>query len=66
MDNAQIKDQTASLHIKFEDGSNPYVRFNMTPADFVSELNRWKERYSLKVNDVKTGIIYLIAKEKGA
>lgn len=68
MDNAQNRNQTASLNIRFEDGSISYGRFDMTPAKFVEELNRWKDRYLLKVDDVnvKTGIIYLTAKEKGA
>lgn len=67
MDNAQIRNHTASLNIRFEDGSISYGRFDMTPAEFVEELNRWKDRYLLKVDDVnaKTGIIYLTAKEKG-
>ena len=36
-----------SIHIQFADGSNPYVRYNMTLGQFAEEKAQWEERYIL-------------------
>lgn len=57
-----------SLHILFEDGSNPYVRYGMTVREFADELKKWDEHYILEpmaANGGWLGItMHLSAKEK--
>lgn len=36
-----------TLHIKFLDGSNPWVRFCMSPEEFGNELIKWSKKYNL-------------------
>jgi len=36
-----------SLHIEFEDGSNPWYRLNMTPEEFGEELIKWSKKFRL-------------------
>ena len=53
-----------SIHIEFENGSNPYVRCNMNSAEYKEEFKKWSEEYDLsKLHTIGT-IIYYIAKEK--
>jgi len=53
-----------SIHIQFENGSNPYVRYNMTDNEFTEELEKWQKNYILTLDSV-FGMIYLYtAKEK--
>lgn len=36
-----------SIHIQFADGSNPYVRYNMTAKEFAVEKAKWERRFTL-------------------
>ena len=41
------------LHITFEDGSNPYVKYGMrTENGLKKELKRWEKNYELTVQRV--------------
>ena len=54
-----------SIHIIFESGSNPYVRYNMTPEEFAKEIPKWSKNYDLKYDHVfGESIIQFVAKEK--
>ena len=53
-----------SIHILFENGSNPYVRFNMDSNEFTEELEKWQKNYTLKLNSVFGMIYTYTAKEK--
>ena len=37
-----------SIHIIFTDGSNPYIRYNMTPEDFAREVLKWCKFFDLE------------------
>lgn len=56
---------TRSIHIEFADGSNPYVRYNMSIHDFFEEVNKWKKNYDLEELRCISNIIYYKATEKG-
>lgn len=53
-----------SIHIEFEDGSNPYVRYNMTDNEFTEELEKWQKLYKLTLKSMFGTIYSYIAKEK--
>lgn len=54
-----------SIHILFDDGSNPYIRYNMTPGEFAKELLEWSKLYDLKFIDTIMGTIFQFeAKQK--
>ena len=57
-----------SLHITFADGSNPYVRYDMSEEGFAHELTRWNENYIFAVDDIvnKNGdmMTYITAYER--
>ena len=36
-----------TLNLNFEDGSNPWVRFNMTAKEFGEELIKWSKNFCL-------------------
>ena len=42
-----------TLHLTFADGSNPWVRFNMTAKEFGEELVRWSKNYILTYDTVR-------------
>lgn len=46
-----------SIHILFADGSNPYVRYNMSLNEFADELEKWQTSYNLQPVSV-FGMIY--------
>jgi hypothetical protein len=37
-----------SIHILFDNGSNPFVRYNLTPAEFAKEVLKWDRNYILQ------------------
>ena len=37
-----------AIHILFTSGSNPYVRYNLTPAELAQELLKWAKAYDLE------------------
>ena len=53
-----------SIHIVFENGSNPYVRYNMNDNEFTEELEKWSENYILTPISVFGTIYSYSAKEK--
>lgn len=53
-----------SIHIMFENGSNPYCRFNMTDNEFTEELEKWSENYVLTPKSSFGTIYTYTAKEK--
>lgn len=53
-----------SIHIEFENGSNPYVRFNMTSNEFTEELEKWQVNYDMQPTWVFGMIYSYFAKEK--
>ena len=53
-----------SIHILFEDGSNPYVRYNMTTDEFTEELEKWQVNYEMLPVSVFGMIYSYLAKEK--
>jgi hypothetical protein len=57
-------DITKSLHITFENGSNPYVRFNMHRDELKRERKKWEKSYIVTNEYEKDNIIYLTVKEK--
>lgn len=52
-----------SIHITFTDGSNPYVRFNMSAAEFRKELRSWRRNFKLD-GFINGGIYYVVAEPK--
>ena len=57
-------DITKSLHITFENGSNPYVRFNMYRDELKRERKKWEKSYIVTNEYEKDNIIYLTVKER--
>lgn len=55
-----------SIHIEFADGSNSYLRYNMTPPEFFKEVKKWQKNYNLQELRCVNSIIYYKATEKGA
>lgn len=53
-----------SIHIRFANGGNPYVRYNMTTNEFTDELEKWQENYILTPESVFGSIYTYYAKEK--
>lgn len=45
-----------SIHLIFTNGSNPYVKFNMTEKEFKKEINAWSKNYILKLDYIKDNI----------
>ena len=54
------------MHIVFEGGSNPYVKYGMTPKELNDEIIRWSKTYELKFINRVGNVIFVKAKEKGA
>jgi hypothetical protein len=52
------------MHITFADGSNPWVKFNMTRAEYGFEVNRWARNFELQHLREAFGIHYFLAKQK--
>ena len=36
-----------SIHILFQNGSNPYLKYNMKPEEFAKELLKWSKGFNL-------------------
>lgn len=53
-----------SIHIQFENGSNPYVRYNMSDNEFTEEIMKWQKNYVLVLTSMFGTIYSYIAKEK--
>lgn len=54
-----------SIHILFANGSNPYLRYNMSPADFARELLQWAANYELEFIKATDSILHFRATERG-
>lgn len=56
-----------SIHILFDNGSNPFVRYNLTPAEFAKEVLKWDKNYILQYEGA-TGetILHFTAYERTA
>ena len=56
-----------SLHIIFSSGSNPYIRYNMTPVEFAKEILKWSQNYDQTYDKTfGEGIVQVIATDKNA
>ena len=53
-----------TIHILFENGSNPYAKFNMTDNEFTEELEKWQKNYILTPESIFGTIYTYKAKEK--
>lgn len=54
-----------SIYIMFTDESNPFVRYNMTPAEFAAEVLKWSDNYDLVYTGTTGGdIIQFTATDK--
>ncbi len=53
-----------SIHILFKNGSNPYVRYNMSDNEFTEELEKWQKNYNLTLNSMFGTIYTYVAEEK--
>ena len=47
-----------NIHILFENGSNPYVRYNMSPAEFAEEILKWSDQFELTFKYVSGSNIF--------
>lgn len=59
-----------TMHIEFADGSNPYLKNNMSRRTYIEELKKWQKNYILKTQSIKNGIngswlLFFKATEKG-
>ena len=54
-----------SIHILFADGSNPYIRYNMTPEEFAREILKWSKSFELLFIQASGTIFHFKATEKG-
>lgn len=45
-----------SIHLIFANGSNPYVKFNMTEKEFEEEINAWCKNHILKLDYIEDDI----------
>lgn len=45
---------TYSIHILFENGSNPYWKRGMTYPELLQERKRWRQNYTLELIPVDT------------
>lgn len=52
-----------SIHILFANGSNPYVRYNMTTNEFTEELEKWQKTFNMIPTSVFGNIYTYYAKE---
>ena len=43
-----------TLHISFENGSNPWVRFGMSTEELGEELIRWSKEWILRLDYTRT------------
>lgn len=54
-----------AIHILFTDGSNPFIRYDLTPEEFALELLKWTENYILDFNGISGGsILHFTATDK--
>lgn len=55
-----------SIHISFADGSNPYLRYNMTLKEYEKEKRRWSRRFNLvHISDYGTIVSYKAYEKEG-
>ena len=53
-----------SLHLLFADGSNPYIKYNLTPAEFAREVLEWSKEFDLEFIKATDTIIHMRATGK--
>ena len=54
-----------SIHIIFSDGSNPYLKYNMAPAEFAAEVLKWSKTFDLEYTGTTGGdILHFTATDK--
>lgn len=54
----------AGLHIKFTNGSNPWVMLNASDREIKNAIRRWKRHYTVVDKEIINEIIYLTLTEK--
>jgi hypothetical protein len=42
----------------FNNGSNPYLKYNMTPIEFAEEIMKWSQNYELTFQYVSGSTIF--------
>lgn len=47
-----------SISITFADGSNPYLKYNMTEKEFNQELKKWEKNYKMVLDTIAFKTIY--------
>lgn len=58
-----------SFHLEFEDGSNPFLLYNVLKDRFLQERAKWEKRYSIVLDKFVKGtngdyLYFYTAKEK--
>lgn len=53
-----------TIHLLFADGSNPYIKYNMTPAEFAREVLKWSKEFDLEFIKATDTIIHMRATGK--
>lgn len=53
-----------SIHLLFADGSNPYIKYNLTPAEFAREVLEWSKEFDLEFIKATDTIIHMRATVK--
>ena len=54
----------AGLHIKFTNGSNPWLLLNASDREIKNAIRRWKRHYTVVDKEIVNEIIYLTLTEK--
>ena len=53
-----------TIHLLFADGSNPYIKYNLTPAEFAREVLEWSKEFDLEFIKATDTIIHMRATGK--
>ena len=53
-----------SIHLLFADGSNPYIKYNLTPEEFAREVLKWSKEFDLEFIKSTDTIIHMRATVK--
>ena len=55
-----------SIRLVFADGSNPYIKYNLSPVELAREILKWSKRFELRYLETSGGtILHFEATEKG-
>lgn len=50
------KTELYSIHLVFADGSNPFVRYNITKDQLQEERSKWEKEYDLRLDKFCKGV----------